>query len=149
MPVTLSLIAVECSPDLPAIRTCLTAHGLSADNGPFLVGEGWEGLAFETSWIGTGARSFYGEIYNTAANTEVCELVFDLASSGRLVVTVAPGPPHLIVCGHTHLPADVQDESIPPGVEEVCFVDSPAQLYEALHGGWEKYRSGFADRYWL
>lgn len=131
-------------PDLPAIRRVLDSHGLKPD-GIFLTGP----YTFETSYLGPEARSFYGQIFQAEPGAELAELVFELAVAGPLLVSVSPGPPHLVVCGGSIDVEEVTDESVPPWLEVVAVVDKPAQLLQALSGEWEKYRSTFGDRYWV
>lgn len=151
---SLTLVPLEEDPDLPAIRRILAAAGLSpgtrtpllvdaAGNPPLMGGQE---LAFESSWLGEGARSFYGQIYNAALTEEQCALIYELAVAGNLVLAPDGGPPHLVVCGRTHEPDEVHDESAPPWLEIVCFVDSAEELHRALHGGWKPFRSTFLDQ---
>lgn len=150
---SLSLVPLEEDPDLPAIRRILADHGLRPDTRTALLvdaaGErpsvGGQPLAFETSWLGEGARSFYGQIYNAPLNTAQCALIYELATRGNLLLAPDGGPPHLVVCGRTHEPEDVHDESAPPWLEIVCFVDSPADLHRSLHGDWAPFRSTHLD----
>lgn len=147
MSLNLTLTTLE-HPDLSAIRTVLTHHGLHSEGGITLTGPQLDSATFETSYLGPGARSFYGQIFEAEPDPALSELVFALAVAGPLLVTVDPAPPHIIVCGKSFAAADVVDESIPPWWEVVVFVDTPAELSEALDGGWRRYRSTFADRYW-
>lgn len=149
----LGLVPLEEDPDLPAIRAVLAGYGLPPVAGTPLLGVtdgalptvGGEELAFEASWLGEGARSFYGQVYRTTLNRAQCELFYELAVRGNLLLTPDFGPPHLVVCGHTHAAADVHDESAPPWLEIVCFVESAEQLYRALNGEWLPFRSTFLD----
>jgi len=47
---------------------------------------------------------------------------------------VEPGPPHLVVCGGTHEAEIVVDDTRPPELETVSFVDTWEQLHRALNG---------------
>lgn len=148
----LTLVPLDEDPDLPAIRATLTGAGLEWGHGILLRTPegatpviGGDPLSFEVSWLGDGARSFYGQIHDAALNPAQCALIHRLATRGNLLLAPAPGPPHLVVCGGTHEAEDVHDESAPPWLEVVCFVDTPEQLHEALHGGWPTYRSTFLD----
>lgn len=148
MTLNLTLTALE-PPDLADIRAILTKHGLSCDGGIHLSSPALGEASFETSYLGEEARSFYGQIFRAEpTNDTLLELVFDLAVAGPLLVTVAPGPPHIVVCGDAFAVEDVTDESVPPWLEVVVVVDKPAELGHALRGGWLDYRSTFADRYW-
>ncbi|MDO5454134.1 MAG: hypothetical protein Q4F37_03985 [Corynebacterium sp.] len=145
---TLTFTALEAPADVPAVREVLAAHGLAApEHGPLLVDErSGAPSSFEASFLGPGATTFYGTLFH--ASPDDAELAYGLAAAGGLLITAAPGPPHIIVCGGTHDAVDVTDESVPPWLEIICFVDSPAELREALGGGWRRHRSPFADRYW-
>lgn len=153
MGMSLGLVPLEEDPNLPAIREILAAHHLIPSPGTALLGitggrfptVGGDTLAFEASWLGEGARSFYGQVHGAAANRAQCALFFDLASRGNLLLTPDAGPPHLVVCGRTHEPADVHDEAAPPWLEIICFVDSAAQLHQCLHGDWRPFRSTHLD----
>lgn len=152
-PLNLTLVPVAEDPDLPALRRSLIAHDLhqsaessrlhgAAGRPPLIDGAT---LHFEASWFGAGARSFYGQIFQSPVSPALCRLVFDLATAGRLVVVPDFGPPHLIVCGRTHEPAEVHNEWVPPWLEEICFVDTPAALYRVLQGDLAPFRSTFMD----
>ncbi|AGF72968.1 hypothetical protein [Corynebacterium halotolerans] len=151
---SLTLVPVEEDPDLDEIRRIFATHGLSSGTRtPLLVDAagnpprmGGQELAFESSWLGEGARSFYGQIYNAALNEQQCALIYELAVAGNLVLAPDGGPPHLVVCGRTHEPDEVHDESAPPWLEVVCFVDSADELHRALHGRWEPFCSTHLDR---
>lgn len=150
---SLSLVPLDEDPDLAAIRRILAAAHLSPTAGTALLGVsdgklpilGGEELAFEASWLGVGATSFYGQVYNTALTPEQCALFYELATAGNLLITPDFGPPHLVVCGRTHAAEDVHDESAPPWLEIVCFVESAAELHRALNGDWLPFRSEFLD----
>lgn len=145
---TLTFTALDSPADVPAIRAVLDRHGLAVpDRGPVLIDKHRGRLrSLESSYLGPGAETFYGTLFH--ATPADAELVYDLAAEGNLLVTVTPGPPHILICGGTHTASDVTDESIPPWLEIICFVNSPTQLSEALSGGWQRHRSPFADRYW-
>lgn len=138
----LTLTALD-NPDMSAIRQVLGDHGLTPE-GIFLSGP----FTFETSYLGPEATSFYGQIFQTEPDTALCRLVFELAVAGPLLVSVSPGPPHLVICGNGIDVRDVTDESVPPWLEVIAVVDTPEELERALRGGWEKFRSTFGDRYW-
>lgn len=150
---SLSLVPLDEDSDLPAVRRILNARGLLPTKGTPLLGVndgklpviGGDVLAFEASWLGEGARSFYGQVYDSTFNPEQCALFYGLAVAGNLLITPAYGPPHLVVCGRTHANEDVHDESAPPWLEIVCFVDSPDELHRALNGDWLPFRSTFLD----
>lgn len=150
---SLSLVPLAEDPDLRAIRRILHIHGLSPSPGTPLLGItdgrlpviGGDELAFEASWLGDGAESFYGQVHNTALTQQQCALFYELAAAGNLLITPDFGPPHLVVCGRTHTAEEVHDESAPPWLEIVCFVDSAAELHRALNGDWLPFRSEFLD----
>lgn len=152
-PLNLTLVPVAEDPDLSALRRVLAAHGLHQSGESVLLSDaagqlpvvGGATLHFDASWLGAGARSFYGQIFQSFPNQALCRLIFDLATAGRLVLVPDFGPPHLIVCGRTHEPAAVHNEWAPPWLEEICFVDTPAALHRVLHGDWESFRSTFLD----
>lgn len=146
--VDLTLTALD-TPDLPAIRRVLHKHRL-APSGIFLAGSLIDNrpLTFESSYLGPEATSFYGQIFQTEPGPQLCRLVFELAVAGPLLVSVSPGPPHLVVCGDGIDVRDVTDESVPPWLEVVAVVDTPSELERALTGEWGEFRSTFGDRYW-
>lgn len=148
MGVDITLTALR-APDMPAIRAVLDSFGLT-QSGLHLSGPRIDAHldAFETSWLGPGARGFYGQLFGVRPHREVCALLFALAGAGPLLMTCSPGPPHIVVRSGTFDIADVTDESVPPWLEVVCVVSSPAELADALGGTVEPYRSTFADRYW-
>lgn len=148
MTLNLTLTALD-TPDLPGIRAVLRRHGMSSDGGIHLTNPNLGSASFETSYLGEEATSFYGQIFGAdPANEALLALVFELSTAGPLLLTVDPGPPHIAVCGHAFDVEDVTDESVPPWLEVVVVVDTPAELGEVLRGGWRDYRSTFADRYW-
>lgn len=148
MGVDLTLTALE-RPNLAAIRRVLSAYALT-QRGLYLTGPLIDDHvdAFETSWLGDEARSFYGQLYGVVPHAVICGLLFDLAGAGPLLLTCSPGPPHIVMRDGTFEIADVTDESVPPWLEVVCVVATPAELREVLTGTIRPYRSTFADRYW-
>lgn len=148
MPTTLNLVALD-PPDLARIRAVLAGYGLSTD-GRYLSGPLIDAFlpAFETSYLGASARSFYGQLFRFRPTPRNCELLYDLAVAGPLLITCEPGPPHIVACGGRFDVRDLTDESVPPECEVIASVDKPAELYEALCGIIEPYRSTFGDRYW-
>lgn len=150
---TLALVALDTperpdGPDVAGIRAVLQRHGLRSDGRIGLIGPPLGPATFETSYLGPEARSFYGQIFSARPDAALSELVFELAVAGPLLLTVAPGPPHIVVCGSGFAAEDVTDESVPPWLEVVAIVDKPTELHAALTGGWRPFRSTFADRYW-
>lgn len=146
MTLNLSLVPIDEDPNLAAIRAILSRHGILSDQRWLCREFGGAEMHFETSWLGEGASSFYGQIFQAELNLPQCELLFELAVEGNLVLTPELGPPHLLVCGNTHSPEEVHDETAPPWLEEICFLDSARQLHDCLHGEWETFRSTFLDR---
>jgi len=138
----LILVALEHTPDLAGVRTVLDRWGLAPSvTDPLLHAPdgrlpvlGGEATAIETSWLGAGATSVYLQVHGIAATEEQCRLIFELATAGRLILGVEPGPPHLVVCGGTHEAEIVVDDTRPPELETVCFVDTWEQLHRALNG---------------
>ncbi|RNE49537.1 hypothetical protein C5L39_04085 [Corynebacterium alimapuense] len=136
-----TLVEIEHPADLPALRSVLARHHLQPGRqDPLLYGPsgqlpiiGGEPTAIEISWLGEGAVACYGQVHSITANPEQCQLLFELASQGCLVLGSEPGPPHVIICGGTHLPDVVIDDTLPPEWETVCFIDSPGQLHQLFH----------------
>lgn len=141
----LSLVPIAEDPSLPGIRAVLTRHGLLRDEVLLCSEFGGSKMYFEASWLGVGARSFYGQIFGADVTQPQCDLIYELAMAGNLVLVPDFGPPHLIVCGHTHDPDEVHNETVPPWLEEICFVSSATELHRCLHGEWESFRSVFLD----
>lgn len=142
----LSLVPIDEDPDLPAIRTVLARHGILGEQRWLCREFGGGEMHFEASWLGAEARSFYGQIFRAELNPAQCALLFELAVAGNLVLTPETGPPHLLVCGDTHSPEEVHNETVPPWLEEICFLDSARQLHDCLHGGWRSFRSTHLDQ---
>ena len=138
----LILVALELAPDLAGIRVVLDRWNLTpGGSDPLLHAPdgtlpviGGEATAIESSWLGAGASSVYLQIHGISANEQQCRLIFELATAGRLILGVEPGPPHLVVCGGTHDPETVIDDTRPPELETVCFVDTWEELHRALSG---------------
>ncbi|MGP6172752.1 hypothetical protein [Corynebacterium sp. A21] len=141
----LSLVPIAEDPSLPAIRAVLANHGLLRTEVLLCTEFGGARMYFESSWLGEGARSFYGQLFGAELNQAQCHLIYELAVAGNLVLVPDFGPPHLIVCGGTHEPDEVHNETVPPWLEEICFVSSAAELHRCVHGEWELFRSTFLD----
>lgn len=101
---------------------------------------GGETTAVESSWLGAGAHTPYLQVHGVSANQKQCDLLFELAVAGRLLIGVEPGPPHAIICGEGLDPEDLVDTSRPPWLDVYCQVSSAEQLHECLQGDVETYR---------
>lgn len=132
------------------IRDILHSFSLSQE-GIFLEGTilHTSNTVVETSFLADPERGVYLQFFGVEpTNSELIQLIFTLTDQAGLLLTVAPGPPHIITTPAGPKVEDITDANAPPWLEVVCVVDKPTDLARALNDEWKQYRSTYADKWW-
>lgn len=129
--------------DRDGLRRFLGSRGLRwAGGGPgYLVDEQGDVLVLDGSWSDLHidspdqAEPLTGGIWHATLGPSECAFVYDLCVAARWFILNPQGDPAVVVPGQVCRPEDLPESERRSAV----WVDDPAELREALSGGFEQF----------